>query len=96
MMMAWLAVVYIVAIVHVFLTSVYNSVLCTLLSLRSCFLHIYLLYGRTLFSLIILFFAEEVGVDMQGVFPKPLHDRVMEAMDVSVTMGCGDVCPVCK
>ncbi len=38
--------------------------------------------------------TEDVGVDMQGVFPKPLTDRVMEAMDVSVTMGCGDVCPV--
>lgn len=36
----------------------------------------------------------EVGIDTAGAFPKPLAPETIEAADVVVTMGCGDVCPV--
>jgi protein-tyrosine-phosphatase len=37
---------------------------------------------------------EELGVDMQEAFPKPLTDEVVRAADVVITMGCGDACPI--
>jgi arsenate reductase (thioredoxin) len=37
---------------------------------------------------------EELGVDMNDEFPKPLTDEVVRAADVVITMGCGDACPV--
>jgi protein-tyrosine-phosphatase len=37
---------------------------------------------------------EEVGVDMDEEFPKPLTDEVVRAADVVITMGCGDACPI--
>jgi arsenate reductase len=37
---------------------------------------------------------EELGVDMQEEFPKPLTDEVVRAADVVITMGCGDACPI--
>lgn len=36
----------------------------------------------------------DLGVDLGGVFPKPLTDDAVRAADVVITMGCGDVCPV--
>jgi len=36
----------------------------------------------------------EVGIELSGAKPKPLHDDAVEAADVVVTMGCGDACPV--
>lgn len=36
----------------------------------------------------------ELGVDVDGMVPKPLSDEVVAAADVVVTMGCGDACPV--
>ncbi len=36
----------------------------------------------------------EVGVDIEGEFPKPWTDEIVRAADVVVTMGCGDACPV--
>ncbi|KAB7741418.1 arsenate reductase ArsC [Nostocoides sp. F2B08] len=36
----------------------------------------------------------ERGIDLAETFPKPLTDRVVQAADVIVTMGCGDACPV--
>jgi protein-tyrosine-phosphatase len=36
----------------------------------------------------------EVGIDISGEFPKPWTDEVVRAVDVVVTMGCGDACPV--
>ena len=36
----------------------------------------------------------ELGVDMDEEFPKPLTDEVVRAADVVVTMGCGDACPI--
>ncbi|MFS0705021.1 arsenate reductase ArsC [Cellulomonas sp. 179-A 9B4 NHS] len=35
----------------------------------------------------------EVGVDLAGEQPKVLTAEAVEASDVVVTMGCGDVCP---
>jgi arsenate reductase (thioredoxin) len=35
----------------------------------------------------------EVGVDLTGEQPKVLTAEAVEASDVVVTMGCGDVCP---
>lgn len=35
----------------------------------------------------------EVGIDISGSFPVPFTDEIVEACDVVVTMGCGDVCP---
>jgi arsenate reductase (thioredoxin) len=37
---------------------------------------------------------EEIGVDMDEAFPKPLTDEVVRAADVVITMGCGDACPI--
>lgn len=36
----------------------------------------------------------EIGIDIQGEFPKPWTDEILRAADVVVTMGCGDACPV--
>jgi protein-tyrosine-phosphatase len=36
----------------------------------------------------------ELGLDLSQEFPKPLTDEVVEAVDVVVTMGCGDACPI--
>lgn len=36
----------------------------------------------------------EVGVDISGNAPSPLSVETVEASDVVITMGCGDVCPV--
>jgi arsenate reductase (thioredoxin) len=36
----------------------------------------------------------EVGIDISGESPKPWTYDVLEAVDVVVTMGCGDACPV--
>src|SRR5262245_33551265 len=36
----------------------------------------------------------EIGVDLAGVAPTPLHDDGVRAADVVVTMGCGDACPI--
>ena len=37
---------------------------------------------------------DEIGVPINGEFPKPLTDEVVRAADVVITMGCGDACPV--
>ncbi len=37
---------------------------------------------------------DEVGIDIRAEFPKPWTDEVVGAVDVVVTMGCGDACPV--
>jgi arsenate reductase len=37
---------------------------------------------------------EELEVDMNEEFPKPLTDEVVRAADVVITMGCGDACPI--
>jgi arsenate reductase (thioredoxin) len=37
---------------------------------------------------------EELGVDLDEEFPKPLTDEVARAADVVITMGCGDACPI--
>jgi arsenate reductase (thioredoxin) len=37
---------------------------------------------------------EEVGVDLDKEFPKPLTDEVVRAADAVITMGCGDACPI--
>jgi protein-tyrosine-phosphatase len=36
----------------------------------------------------------EVGIDIASEFPRPWTDEVVRAVDVIVTMGCGDACPV--
>ena len=36
----------------------------------------------------------EVGLDVTKEFPKPLTDEVVRAVDVVITMGCGDACPI--
>ena len=36
----------------------------------------------------------EVGIDISGESPKPWTYEVLDAVDVVVTMGCGDACPV--
>lgn len=36
----------------------------------------------------------EVGIDLAGQSPKVLTSEAVEASDVAITMGCGDVCPV--
>ena len=35
----------------------------------------------------------ELGIDISSQFPVPFTDEIVEASDVVVTMGCGDVCP---
>jgi protein-tyrosine-phosphatase len=36
----------------------------------------------------------EVGVDIHEEFPKPWTDEIVRAVDVVISMGCGDVCPI--
>lgn len=36
----------------------------------------------------------EIGVPLDGEFPKPLTDEAVKAADVVVTMGCAEACPV--
>jgi len=36
----------------------------------------------------------ELGIDIANEFPKPWTDEVVGAVDVVVSMGCGDACPV--
>jgi protein-tyrosine-phosphatase len=36
----------------------------------------------------------EVGIDIRTEFPKPWTDEVVRAVDVVITMGCGDACPL--
>lgn len=36
----------------------------------------------------------EVGIDLRGEQPKVLTTEAVQASDVVITMGCGDVCPV--
>jgi arsenate reductase (thioredoxin) len=36
----------------------------------------------------------EIGLDLEGAFPKPLTDDVVRAADYVITMGCGDACPI--
>ncbi|MGH9007271.1 MAG: hypothetical protein ACRDV6_06090 [Acidimicrobiales bacterium] len=36
----------------------------------------------------------ELGIDVSAETPKGLTDEVVEEVDVVVTMGCGDACPV--
>lgn len=35
----------------------------------------------------------ERGIDIAGERPKPWTDDIVQAVDVVVTMGCGDACP---
>lgn len=35
-----------------------------------------------------------VGIDISTEYPKPWTDEVAKAVDVIVTMGCGDACPI--
>lgn len=37
---------------------------------------------------------DEVGIPLDGEFPKPLTDEVVRAADYVITMGCGDACPI--
>ena len=37
---------------------------------------------------------DEVGIPIDGEYPKPLTDEVVRAADYVITMGCGDACPV--
>jgi arsenate reductase (thioredoxin) len=37
----------------------------------------------------------EDGIDIRAEVPKVLTDRAVEESDVVITMGCGDVCPIC-
>ncbi|NKY96611.1 arsenate reductase ArsC [Nocardiopsis alborubida] len=37
---------------------------------------------------------DEVGIDITDQSPKILTTDAVEALDVCITMGCGDVCPV--
>ncbi len=43
---------------------------------------------------IIVTVLDEIGVSIDGKYPKPLTDDVVRAADVVVTMGCGDACPI--
>ena len=36
----------------------------------------------------------EIGLDLSPEVPKKLTTDAVEAADVVITMGCGDVCPV--
>ena len=36
----------------------------------------------------------EIGLNLEDSFPKPLTDEVVRAADVVITMGCGDACPI--
>ena len=37
---------------------------------------------------------EEIGIDITGQVPTKLTDDMVRGVDVVVTMGCGDACPV--
>lgn len=37
---------------------------------------------------------DEIGVSIDGEYPKPLTDEVVRGADVVITMGCGDACPI--
>jgi protein-tyrosine-phosphatase len=37
---------------------------------------------------------DEVGIDIRTEFPKPWTEEVVRAVDVVITMGCGDACPL--
>jgi len=37
---------------------------------------------------------KEEGIDLSAQRPKSLTDEAVEASDVVITMGCGDVCPL--
>lgn len=37
---------------------------------------------------------DEIGVALDGEYPKPLTDEVVRAADFVITMGCGDACPI--
>jgi protein-tyrosine-phosphatase len=37
---------------------------------------------------------DEVGIDIRAEFPKPWTEEVVRAVDVVITMGCGDTCPL--
>lgn len=36
----------------------------------------------------------ERGIDLSQAVPRPLDDGVVRAVDVVITMGCGDACPL--
>jgi len=36
----------------------------------------------------------EVGVDLDGIQPRKLTDELARGVNVLVTMGCGDTCPI--
>jgi Low molecular weight phosphotyrosine protein phosphatase len=36
----------------------------------------------------------ERGIDISKEFPKPWTDETVRAVDVVITMGCGDACPI--
>ncbi|MGA3214858.1 MAG: arsenate reductase ArsC [Acidimicrobiales bacterium] len=36
---------------------------------------------------------DEVGIDIRAEFPKPWTEEVVRAVDVVISMGCGDACP---
>jgi arsenate reductase len=36
----------------------------------------------------------EVGIDIRDEFPKPWTDEIVRAVDIVISMGCGDVCPI--
>ncbi|TFB86864.1 hypothetical protein E3O44_06770 [Cryobacterium algoricola] len=38
--------------------------------------------------------THEIGVALDGAYPRPLTDEVVRAADVVITMGCGDACPI--
>ncbi|MEV5570070.1 arsenate reductase ArsC [Spirillospora sp. NPDC052269] len=42
----------------------------------------------------VLVVMDELGLDLSKEFPKPLTGEAVQAADVVITMGCGDVCPV--
>jgi len=37
----------------------------------------------------------EVGIDIAAELPQPWTDEIARSVDVIVSMGCGDACPVC-
>ncbi len=37
---------------------------------------------------------KEIGIDLGGERPKRLEDRMVKEVDVVITMGCGDACPI--
>jgi arsenate reductase len=37
---------------------------------------------------------DEIGVSIDGEYPKPLTDEVVRGADYVISMGCGDACPI--